>query len=97
MKAILKEVGKKPIEVEIENTLEALQKAVGGYFKVNDFDDGLVMLYNEEGEIKGLPVNFETCLGYIFGDVLFVQDGGEELIDLSDKNKALVFECFEKK
>lgn len=95
MKAILKEVGKKPKEVEIENALEALQKAVGGYIEPHNFDDGLVMLYNEEGKIKGLPVNFEMCWGYIFGDVLFVQDGGDEFTDLSDKNKALVFECFE--
>ena len=38
-------------------TLEELQKAVGGYIQILTMPDGKLMVFNEEGKLKGLPPN----------------------------------------
>ena len=42
--------------IEIENTLEALQTAVGGYIEVVPLTPRLCVICNEEGKLLGLPV-----------------------------------------
>lgn len=42
--------------IEIENTLEALQAAVGGYIEVVPLTARLCVICNEEGKLLGLPV-----------------------------------------
>lgn len=55
---LLVEPGKKPEMIEIENKLEEMQKAVGGYIEIADFfGDGAIIICNEEGKLKGLPFN----------------------------------------
>ena len=51
MKAALIPVGEKPCIIQIENSLEAMQKAVGGYIEVFDvlFDSKPCLYVNEEG------------------------------------------------
>lgn len=45
-------------EIEIENTLEALQKEVGGYIETVTLVRGYaVMIVNEEGLLLGMPSN----------------------------------------
>lgn len=96
MKAVLKEVGKKPQVIEIENTLQAMQKAVGGYIQVVSVGAGVVMICDEEGKLKNKPLNFGTQNDVIVGDVLFLQDGGKgDFADLSEENTALVIGMFE--
>lgn len=57
MKA-LKCTGFRVGEAEIENTLEALQKAVGGYIETLTLIPGkAVMIVNEEGRLLGLTLN----------------------------------------
>lgn len=57
MKA-LKCIGFRVEEIEIENTLEALQKAVGGYIESLTLIPGkAVMIVNEEGVILNLTLN----------------------------------------
>lgn len=47
-----------PQAVQIENTLQALQKAVGGTIQaVYPFDDPVTLVANDEGKISGLPAN----------------------------------------
>lgn len=49
---------KKPEVMEIEDTLESLQKMVGGYIEVvYPFDDPVGLIVNEEGKILKLPPN----------------------------------------
>ena len=69
MKAILKQVGKPPEVVEIENTLEAMQKVVGGYIESVHVRTDCVMICNEEGRLMGLPFNFSLGSDNIVGDV----------------------------
>ena len=42
----------------ISDSLKNLQKTVGGYIETVMFDNGLVLIYNEEGKIRDMPYNF---------------------------------------
>ena len=48
---------KEPYPAEVENTLEGLQKAVGGYIEAVYLEDNVVLVCNEEGKLMGLPGN----------------------------------------
>lgn len=55
---LLVEPMKPPKEVQIADTLEALQGAVGGLIEVfNIYDDPVVIICNEEGKINGSQLN----------------------------------------
>ena len=50
--------GEKPKRIEIENDLDALQRAVGGYIEaVYPYEDPVALIVNEEGKLNGLPLN----------------------------------------
>ena len=50
--------GKKPMRIEIESGLDALQRAVGGYIEaVYPYEDSVALIVNEEGKLNGLPLN----------------------------------------
>ena len=95
MKAIIKEVGKEPKVIDIENTLEALQKAIGGYLEAVNVGNGVIMLCDEEGKLKGSKYNFDLGSDKIVGNVLFTQsDGKEDFADLDDKQIETVMHFF---
>ena len=96
MKAIIKKVNESPQIVNIENTLEAMQKAVGGYIEVVRMDNNLLMICDEEGKLKGKPYNFDLGRDIIVGDVLFVQNDGEDFTDLDETNAETVLKYFNK-
>ena len=82
MKAIRFLPGALPEQIEIENTLEALQKQVGGHIEVVALGRGLCAVCNEEGLLMDLPY-----LGLIngvsfFGPVLLVGVDGEDFCDV---------------
>lgn len=55
---VLVEVGKLPRLVEIENTLETMQSLVGGNIEeYMPFHDEVAIVCNEEGKMRGLPLN----------------------------------------
>ena len=55
---VLVEPNKYPKVVEIEDTLEAMQKIVGGYIEqYMPFGDEVAIICNDEGKINGLPLN----------------------------------------
>lgn len=87
MKAILKRAGKNPQVIDIDNRLETLQEAVGGYIEYVRIDEEIIMLCDECGKLKDDSVyNFHLGRDCIVGDVLFVQSNGEDFADLSEKN-----------
>lgn len=96
MKAIIKKVGEAPQVVNLENTLEAVQKAVGGYIEVLRIDRNLLMICDEEGKLKGKSYNFDLGHDIIVGDVLFVQSDGEDFTDLNETNIETVLKYFSK-
>ena len=89
MKAFILKPGKPGEPIEIENTLEALQKAVGGYIEVVTLGDGLAAIVNEESKITGLPFNRALYAGgmdpvdYLYGNVLIVGTDGEDFRSLT--------------
>lgn len=55
---LLVEPGKCPKIVQIEDALKAMQCIVGGDIEVYEpFDDEIAIVCNEEGKVKGLPLN----------------------------------------
>ena len=75
MRVLIKEPGKPWKTAEVENTLYALQKAVGGYIETisvvaRDSDEKAVMVMDEEGRLKGKEFNIVVCGVDIVGTVL---------------------------
>ena len=94
MRVIYKKPGKAPEAIHIENTLEALQGAVGGYIEVVDLD-GAALIVNEEGRLLGLDDNFviQTPGGakeFICGAAVFCGIDGEDFCDVPRKLEALI-------
>ena len=49
-----------PKEIELDNTLEAMQKFVGGlieYITLSDTGSEIALVCNDEGKLPGLPLN----------------------------------------
>lgn len=72
-------------ETTIENTLEALQKAVNGYIEIVPNGDGTVTVCNKYRLIIGMPPNRRAGRKFIFGPFLICGAVGEELRSLTDK------------
>lgn len=85
MKALSIRVGKQPELIEIDNTLEALQKYVGGYIECVTFSD-CILICNEEGKFNGMRPNRSVGFDTIYGDFLLVgeDETGEDFDDISD-------------
>ena len=75
-------------EIDIENTLEALQAEVDGYIEtVTLVPDQAVMIVNEEGVLRGMSPNpsaYLTAGRPIFGNALVVGVNGDEFTDSPD-------------
>lgn len=92
MKVLLIKPGKKPEIVDIEPGLESLQKMVGGDIQVvYPFDDLVGLIVNDEGKLKGLPLNraLRDAKGEIYdiivGDFLVVGLTEDDFGSLSDE------------
>lgn len=97
MKVIIKNVNESPKVEEIENTLEDLQKIVGGYIEIVPTDlymEGIATICNEEGKIMGLEPNVRIGYDVVCGNMLFVGVDGEDFIDLTDEQIMLVMDMF---
>ena len=58
MKILKLEPGKRPIVMEIDNSLESMQSVVGGMIQaVYPFSDTVALICNEEGKLMELPYN----------------------------------------
>ena len=82
MKAILKNPGKQPQIIDIDNTLEALQEAVGGYIETITVATDACIVCNESGRLLNLPFNCKLCGKNFVGPVLIVGVDGDEFTDL---------------
>ena len=57
MKVLIVEPGKPARKAEIDNNLKAMQETVGGYIEtVTPFREDVVLIVNEEGKLKDLPL-----------------------------------------
>ena len=79
---LIKEPGKNPRHVNIENSLKNLQKTVGGYIEAVTLAEDCAVICNEEGRLMGLPYCCEICGVSFVGTVVIVGVSGEEFCDL---------------
>ena len=63
--------------MEIDDTLEAKQKLVGGLIEVVPYKDDLLLICNEEGKIANLKPNLQFDYDYIAGNCFIVGDDFE--------------------
>lgn len=85
MKAILKQPGQRPAVVEMENTLTALQKSVGGYIETVRITSDACLICNEEGLLIGLEPNPVMGISLV-GPVLCVGVNEDEFCSLTDED-----------
>ena len=93
---IFKEPGKSAEVRQIPNTLGSLQSAVGGYIEVLRFAEDCAVIINEEGKLRGLPVNFGFLGDVLCGNVVFVGVSGEEFCSLNEKAERFLVDMFKK-
>lgn len=90
MTAILKQPGKGPEIVDVDNTLEALQWYVEGYIEPITIATDAVIIVNEEGRINGMPFNFCFCGMDLYGPALIVGRDEDEYTDLAAGARELI-------
>ena len=83
MTAIIKRPGQPAFTREIENSLQSLQKLVGGYIETVSLPRGICMIVNEEGKVHRLQPNFRLEHDLIVETDVFVGVSGEEFCGLS--------------
>ena len=74
----------------VSDSLENLQKTVGGYIETASLDNGLVLICNEEGRVRDMPYNFTlrrirgvvTVQNAIFGTVIACGAEEDQLADI---------------
>lgn len=77
VKVIYKEVSKDPVVIEIDNTLEAKQKLVGGLIEVVKYKEDLLLVCNEEGKCLNMKPNLKFDYDYIAGNCFIIGDDWE--------------------
>ena len=77
LKVIYKQVGKDPIVMEIDDTLEDKQKLVGRLIEVVPYKEDLLLVCNEEGKILNQKPNLDFGYDYIAGNCFVVGDDFE--------------------
>ena len=90
MRAIRKRPGQEPQIIDVENSLEALQREVDGWIETVTFAEDACVICNEEGRIQGLPFNLELMGILFFGTILIVGVDGENFTDLGDAGVELM-------
>ncbi len=79
---LVKEPGRNPRHVNISDTLENLQKTVGGYIEAVTLCSGLVVLCDEESRLKGKECCCEIGGMEFVGTVILAGVDGDEFADL---------------
>lgn len=85
MLAIIKHPGEPAKRIEIDNTLKALQKVVGGYIETVTLFEDVTLICNEEGRLMGLPDNMEFFGIHFVGPVLAVGRIEDEFRSLTEE------------
>lgn len=85
VKIIVIEPSKEPEVRELkEISLKAMQEIVEGYIEVIGFDRDTLLVINEEGKLRNLPLNFQIRHHTIVGTVFICGKQGEDMIGLTE-------------
>ena len=85
IKVIVKDPEKPARVVWISNTLENLQKTVGGYIETVTISTDVVIICNEEGKLLGLPHNCRLFGCDFVGTLIIAGIDKDEFCSLSDE------------
>lgn len=90
MRAIRKRPGQEPQVIDVENSLEALQREVDGWIETVTFAEDACVICSEEGRIQGEAFNTALLGLLFFGTILIVGVDGENFTDLGDAGLELM-------
>lgn len=79
---------KPPRRIDLDNTLKALQKAVGGYVESLAVEPDVTFLLNEDGKLRGLPANRHYRGDILVGPVVICGVRGERFCSLREDQMA---------
>ena len=94
IKVLMMPADRKAYITNIEDTLENLQRTVGGYIEAVKLSADAVLVCNEDGKLLGLPRN-KNISGKLFkpdmivGDCFICGCNGEDFTDITDGAKRL--------
>lgn len=87
IEVLVVEPGKHPYVATIENTLQALQRAVGGWIEVIGLDEESLIIGNDESKLMGLPGNRRFGNDILAGTFLIVGSHDDAFASLSKENQ----------
>lgn len=87
---LIKKPGKNAYRKDIDNTLKSLQREVGGYIEAVTIADGLALICDEEGKLKGKDANFLFCGDCFVGTVILAGTDGEDFVSLPECTEELI-------
>lgn len=86
IRVLVVEPMKEPKVEYIENTLDGMQRVVGGLIEEIDLNDNTVLVCNEEGKLMNLQANRRVGRDVIAGTFFIAgDDGSEDLVSLTDE------------
>ena len=85
IRILVVEPSKEPKQIKVENTLENLQKIVGGLIEYVELDCNTDIVCNEEGKLLGLELNRKLENDIVAGTFFIVGQHNGETISLSKK------------
>ena len=89
------EPNKHPEEFMLENALEAMQEAVGGYIDIVSLEGGVCILLNDEGKLIGLEGNRRIGNDIIVGNFYVCGSNDEgDLVSLTDEEMEKYMDMF---
>lgn len=99
MNVLLVRPGETPREMEIDGTLESMQKLVGGYIECAYYFPEVILVCNDEGLINGMPFNRVVwrdgqAMAAIHGPFFLCESDGEKFASISKKNARKYAEMF---
>lgn len=88
LRVMVVEPGKEPYEKYLRGNLESMQEVVGGHIETTRDSrlPNLVLVVNEEGKLKGLPINRGTHCDIICGTFFVCRNGRDDFRNLTDKD-----------
>lgn len=86
MKVVFKAPGKVPVIRDIDGSLKTLQWLVGGNIEPISLDNGMVILCDEEGKLKGKEPNIylDAIKDTLVGNIIILGEDGEEFTDFPE-------------
>ena len=85
IKCVLQKPGEISVVANVTNTLEAMQKIVGGDIETLTLSNGYVLVMNALGKLIGLPRMLKFYTGSIDGTVIMTRAEGDRFVSLTNE------------